>query len=49
MLAAAAFNFKSMMNKWKSSFWLELKIQILDLINAMFYQVNNDLIQKWVF
>ena len=41
MLAAAAFNFKRMMNKWKSSFWLEFKIQIVDLINTMFYQINN--------
>lgn len=46
---AAAFNFKRMMNKWKSSFWLEFKIQIVDLIKAMFYQINNNLIRKWAF
>jgi len=49
MLAAAAFNFKRMMNKWKSSFWLEFKIQIVDLINSMFYQINNKIILKWAF
>ena len=49
MLAAAAFNFKRMMNKWKSSFWLEFKIQIVDLINSMFYQINNQIILKWAF
>ena len=49
MLAAAAFNFKRMMNKWKSSFWLEFKIQIVDLIKAVFYQINNNLIRKWAF
>jgi len=49
MLAAAAFNFKRKMNKWKSSFWLEIKIQIVDLINAMFYHINNNLIQKGAF
>ena len=49
MLAAAAFNFKRMMNKWKSSFWLEFKIQIVDLINSMFYQINYKIILKWAF
>ena len=49
MLAAAAFNFKRMMNKWKSSFWLEFKIQIVDLIKAIFYQIKNNIIRKWAF
>ena len=49
MLAAAAFNFKRMMNKWKSSFWHQFKIQIVDLINIMFYQINNEIILKWTF
>ena len=49
MLAAAAFNFKRMMNKWKSSFGLEFKIQIVDLIKAMFYQINNNITRKWAF
>jgi IS5 family transposase len=40
MLAAAAFNFKRMKNKLKSSFWLEFKIQIVDLIKQAFYQIN---------
>ncbi len=31
MLAAAGFNFKRMMNKWKSSFWLFLEKVILFL------------------
>jgi IS5 family transposase len=26
MLAAAAYNIKKMMNKWKSSFWLQFKL-----------------------
>lgn len=49
MLAAAAFNFKRMMNKWKSSFGLVFKNQIVDLINAMFYQINNQVILKSAF
>jgi len=49
MLAAAAFNFKRMMNKWKSSFWLVFKNQIVDLINSKFYQINNQIILKWAF
>jgi IS5 family transposase len=49
MLAAAAFNFKRMMNKWKSSFWLVFKNQIIDLINSIFYQINNQTILKWAF
>ena len=49
MLAAAAFNFKRMMNKWKSSFWHQFKIQIVDLANAIFYQINNEIILKWAF
>ena len=49
MLAAAAFNFKRMINKWESSFWLVFKIQIVDLINAMFYQINNYFKLKWAF
>jgi len=49
MLAAAAFNFKRMMNKWKSSFWLQFKIQIVDLANTIFYQINNYLKLKGAF
>jgi len=47
MLPAAACIFKRMMNKWELSTWLEFKIQIVDLINPMFYQTNNILRQKW--
>lgn len=49
MLAAAAFNFKRMMNKWKLSFWLNIKIQIIRLINQWFYQTGNQLILKMSF
>lgn len=49
MLAAAAYNFKRMMNIWKSSFWLEFKIQIVDLINIIVHQINNQLLTKWAF
>ncbi len=49
MLAAAAFNFKRMMNKWKSSLWLRLKNQIVDLIKQAFYQINNQIILKGAF
>jgi IS5 family transposase len=49
MLAAAAFNFKRIMNKWKSSFYLEFKIQIIDLINSMSCQINNKIILKGAF
>jgi len=49
MLAAAVFNFKRMMHKWKSSFWLEFKIQIVDLINSMFHQINNKIILNGAF
>ena len=36
MLAAAGFNFKRMMNKWKSSFWLFFQT-ILFFIQNLFY------------
>jgi len=36
MLAAAAFNFKRMMNKWKSSFWLFLK-NMIERLKIKFY------------
>jgi transposase, IS5 family len=49
MLAAAAFNFKRMMNKWKSSFGFNLKIQIARLIDTIVYQTNNKLSIQWVF
>jgi len=37
------------MNIWKSSFWLEFKIQIVDLVKQAFYQINNKIILKWAF
>ncbi len=46
VLAAAAFNFKRMINKWKSSFQLVFKNQIVDLTNAVSYQINNQIIQN---
>lgn len=36
MLAAAAFNFKRMMNKWKLSFWLYLQKIFLSFCNLIF-------------
>ena len=38
MLAAAAFNFKRMMNKWKSSFWHFLSDGFSQLCNRIFNQ-----------
>lgn len=32
--ATEAFNFKGKINKWKSPFWLEFKIKIVDLIKS---------------
>ncbi|OJU49083.1 MAG: IS5 family transposase [Bacteroidales bacterium 45-6] len=49
MLAAAAFNFKRMINKRKSSFWPVFKIQIVNLIKLKFYQINNNINLKWAF
>jgi IS5 family transposase len=49
MLAAAAFNFKRMMNKWKSSFWLQFKLLFEILINQWFTQNKIKLKNKWVF
>lgn len=42
-------NLLDTVNKWKSSFWLVFKNQIVDLINSMFYQINNQIILKWAF
>jgi transposase, IS5 family len=39
MLSAAAFNFKRMMNKWKSSFWAFLQ-SLTFAINLMLWQLN---------
>ena len=39
MLAAAAFNFKRMMNKWKSSFWHFLE-EIITFYQAVYIKLN---------
>ncbi len=49
MLAVSAINVKRIMNKWQSSFWLEIKKQIVDLVNVVFFQINNQTIHKWAF
>jgi transposase, IS5 family len=49
MLAAAAFNFKRIMNKWKSSFWLQFKLLFEILINRWFTQKNIQTKTKWTF
>ena len=49
MLAAAAYNFKRMMNKWKSSFWLQFKLLYEILIIQWFTQNNIQLKNKWAF
>lgn len=49
MLAAAAFNFRRMMNKWNSSFCLDIKTQITRLINQWLYQTGNQIILKMSF
>ena len=43
MLAAAAFNFKRMMNKWKSSFLLFFQKLFLSIFNLIFIQRQNKL------
>jgi IS5 family transposase len=49
MLATAAFNCKRMKNKWKSSFWLVFKIQIVGLIKPGLYLTNNNINLQWAF
>jgi IS5 family transposase len=49
MLAAAAFNFKRMMNKWKSFFWLQFKMLFDMMINLWFAQNKIQLKNKWAF
>lgn len=41
MLAAAAFNFKRMMNKWKSSFWVFLKSIFTLLFRPLYFIQKN--------
>jgi len=43
MLAAAAFNFKRMMNKWKLSFWLFFQKLFLPIFNLIFLQKQRKL------
>ena len=43
MLAAAAFNFKRMMNKWKSSFWHFFENQFLLLLRILVFNNNRNL------
>ena len=49
MLAAAAFNFKRMMNKWKSSFCLQLKLLLEILIYTWTFKNNKSLDKNWAF
>jgi len=49
MLAAAAFNFKRMINKWKSFFWLQFKILFDIMIDQWFTQNKSQLKNKWAF
>ena len=49
MLAAAAFNFKRMMNKWKSSFWLQFKMLFDIMIDRWFTQNKIQLKNIWAF
>ena len=52
MLAAAGFNFKRMMNKWKSSFWLFLE-RVLLFINKQLVTTRTGIIlqtkENWAF
>jgi IS5 family transposase len=52
MLAAAGFNFKRMMNKWKSSFWLFLE-KIIVFLNRQLHPIRGGEIlqtrEKWAF
>lgn len=43
MLAAAAFNFKRIMNKWKSSFWLFFQRLIFSILSPVFSNNKNKL------
>jgi transposase, IS5 family len=49
MLAAAAFNFKRMMNKWKSSFWLQFKMIFDIMIDRWFTQNKIQPKNIWAF
>jgi IS5 family transposase len=52
LLAAAAYNFKRIMNKWKASFWQFLKSIIYHLKNSLILLVeflNNKLNRKMAF
>jgi len=49
MLAAAAFNFKRMMNKWKSSFCLQFKLLLEILIYTWIFKNNKSLNKNWAF
>jgi len=40
MLAAAAFNFKRMMNKWKSSFWHFFETFIFRIIEVLNFNLK---------
>lgn len=52
MLAAAGFNFKRMMNKWKSSFWL-FSEKIIVFLNRQLDPIREGIIlqtrEKWAF
>jgi transposase, IS5 family len=49
MLAAAAFNFKRMMNKWKASFCVQYKLLFDILIYAWIFKNNNSINKNWAF
>lgn len=47
MLAAAGFNFKRMMNKWKSSFWLFLE-KIIVFLNRQLHPIRDSIILQTI-
>ncbi|SFS29679.1 transposase, IS5 family, partial [Porphyromonadaceae bacterium NLAE-zl-C104] len=47
MLAAAGFNFKRMMNKWKSSFWLFLE-KIIVFLNRQLRPIRDSIILQTI-
>ncbi|NCQ17915.1 MAG: hypothetical protein COW85_02390 [Ignavibacteria bacterium CG22_combo_CG10-13_8_21_14_all_37_15] len=49
MLSAAAFNFKMMMRKWTSSFWLFFYRYFISPIISFFVQVFSSQKEIWVF
>jgi len=49
MLAAAAFNFKRMMNKWKASFCVQYKLLLEILIYVWIFKNNNSINKNWAF